>query len=188
MSMGFLVQEDAPTIWRGPMVMAAIDQLLHKVVWGNLDILVIDLPPGTGDAQLTLCQRSVLNGAVIVSTPQDIALIDARRGANMFRKLNVPILGIVENMSYFACPKCGECTHIFGKHGARETAKQMDMEFLGEIPLDVSIRTTSDEGHPIVISSPTSDSAKRYKELAKKVHSRLLEENANKPTITINTN
>lgn len=173
MSMGMLVREDEPTIWRGPMVMGALEQLLRQVEWGELDVLVIDLPPGTGDAQLTICQRVPLSGAVVVSTPQDIALIDARRGANMFRKVNVPILGVVENMSYHRCQNCGHEEHIFGHAGARETAHEMDLDFLGEIPLHVNIRTTSDEGRPVTVSDPESEQAQVFVSIAQKVLDKL---------------
>ena len=147
MSIGFLVEEDTAMIWRGPMVMSAITQMLRDVAWGTLDVLVVDMPPGTGDAQLTLAQNVPLKGAVIISTPQDLSLIDARRGLAMFRKVNVPVLGIVENMSYFQCPHCGTRSDIFGHGGARHEAERLGVPFLGEIPLHMSIRTTSDSGH-----------------------------------------
>jgi len=169
MSMGMLVDEEEPMIWRGPMVMGALQQMLSEVEWAPLDILVLDLPPGTGDAQLTLAQQTKLTGAVIVSTPQDIALLDARKGLNMFRKVSVPILGIIENMSYFVCPHCGEQSHIFHHDGARETAKTHDVEFLGAIPLDIEIRETSDSGNPIVATKPESPHAQAYIEIARKV-------------------
>lgn len=169
MSMGYLIEEDAPMIWRGPMVAGALSQLFSDVNWGELDVLVVDMPPGTGDAQLTLAQRIPVAGAVIVSTPQDIALIDARKGIEMFKKVDIPILGIVENMSVFNCPKCGESTHIFGAGGAKETAKNLDTAFLGEIPLHLSIRETSDAGTPIVAESPDSDEAKAFIGIAQKV-------------------
>jgi ATP-binding protein involved in chromosome partitioning len=169
MSMGFLVPEEAPMIWRGPMVMSAIEQLLRDVAWGELDVMVVDLPPGTGDAQLTLTQRVPLTGAVIVSTPQDIALIDARKGLNMFRKVDVPVFGIVENMSYFECPNCGHRSEIFSHGGAHREAVQLDVDFLGEIPLVAAIRETSDGGKPIVVADPASPSAKAYLEIARKV-------------------
>ncbi|XP_077245534.1 INDH1(iron-sulfur protein required for NADH dehydrogenase) [Tasmannia lanceolata] len=175
MSMGFLVGKDSPIVWRGPMVMSALEKLTRGVAWGQLDILVVDMPPGTGDAQLSISQRLQLSGALIVSTPQDVALIDARRGANMFRKVEVPILGLIENMSCFKCPHCGEQSYIFGSGGARRTADEMDMEFLGEIPLEVEIRKTSDEGNPIVISAPDSEASKAYSELANKVVNKLEE-------------
>jgi ATP-binding protein involved in chromosome partitioning len=169
MSMGFMVPEDTPMIWRGPMVMSAINQMLRDVEWGDLDILVVDLPPGTGDAQLTMAQQVPLSGAVIVSTPQDIALIDARKGLNMFRKVDVPVLGIVENMSYFLCPHCGEQSDIFSHGGARREAEKLGVDFLGELPLDMAIRETSDGGHPIVVAAPDSGPAKTYRTIAEQV-------------------
>jgi ATP-binding protein involved in chromosome partitioning len=169
MSMGFMVPEDTPMIWRGPMVMSAINQMLRDVEWGELDILVVDLPPGTGDAQLTMAQQVPLSGAVIVSTPQDIALLDARKGLNMFRKVDVPVLGIVENMSYFLCPHCGERSNIFSHGGARREADKLGMEFLGEIPLNMAIRETSDSGSPIVVSQPTSPHAATYRAIAERI-------------------
>ena len=169
MSMGFLVAEDTPMIWRGPMVMSAIQQMLRDVAWGELDVLVVDMPPGTGDAQLTLAQQVPLTGAVIVSTPQDIALLDARKGLNMFRKVDVPVFGIVENMSYFICPHCGERSEIFSHGGARREAERLGAEFLGELPLDIAIRETSDGGRPIVASSPDSAHAKVYRAIAARV-------------------
>jgi ATP-binding protein involved in chromosome partitioning len=173
MSIGYIVNEDTPMIWRGPMVSSALEQMLRDVQWGELDVLIVDMPPGTGDAQLTLAQRVALAGAVIVSTPQDIALIDARKGLNMFRKVAVPVLGIVENMSYFLCPKCGERAEIFGHGGAREEAGKLDVPFLGEIPLHLDIRTASDSGHPIVVSQPESAHAQVYKEIAGRVWQQL---------------
>ncbi|MBT3930402.1 MAG: Mrp/NBP35 family ATP-binding protein, partial [Rhodospirillaceae bacterium] len=149
MSMGFMVPEDTAMVWRGPMVIGALEQMMREVEWGALDVLIVDMPPGTGDAQLTMAQRVPLAGVVIVSTPQDIALIDARKGMNMFAKVNVPVLGIVENMSMFICPNCGEQTDIFGHGGARAEAERLGCDFLGEIPLDVAIRITSDSGQPI---------------------------------------
>ncbi len=166
MSMGFLVAEDTPMIWRGPMVMSALQQMLRDVNWGDLDVLVVDMPPGTGDAQLTMAQQVPLAGAVIVSTPQDIALLDARKGLNMFRRVDVPVLGIIENMSYFCCPNCGHRTDIFSHGGARKEADDLGMEFLGEIPLHLSIRETSDQGQPIVVSQPESDHAQSYRRIA----------------------
>ena len=148
MSIGFLVEEETAMIWRGPMVMSAITQMLRDVAWGTLDILVVDMPPGTGDAQLTLAQHVPLQGAIIISTPQDLSLIDARRGLAMFKKVNVPVLGIVENMSYFQCPHCGTRSDIFGHGGARQEAERLGVPFLGEIPLHMSIRATSDSGNP----------------------------------------
>ena len=169
MSMGFLVEEDTPMIWRGPMVQSALQQMLRDVDWGELDVLVVDMPPGTGDAQLTMAQQVPLSGAVIVSTPQDIALIDAKKGLNMFRKVDVPVLGIVENMSTFVCSNCGHETHIFGHGGARREAEKLGMAFLGEVPLDIQIRETSDEGRPLVVSQPDGPQAQRYMEIAEKV-------------------
>jgi ATP-binding protein involved in chromosome partitioning len=169
MSMGFVVAEDTPMIWRGPMVMSAITQLLREVDWGQLDVLVCDLPPGTGDAQLTMAQSVPLSGAVIVSTPQDIALIDARKGLNMFRKVDVPVLGIVENMSYFTCPHCGGRSDIFAHGGARHEAEKMQTPFLGEIPLDIQIRETSDAGTPIVAQQPDSPHSAAYRAVAEQV-------------------
>jgi ATP-binding protein involved in chromosome partitioning len=169
MSIGFLVEEDTPMIWRGPMVQSALTQMMNDVSWAPLDILVIDMPPGTGDAQLTIAQRVPLKGAVIVSTPQDIALIDARKGLAMFRKTQVPVLGIVENMSTFVCPHCGHESHIFGHGGARETARALATPFLGEIPLVSAIRETSDAGTPIVAAAPDSPEARAFLLIAKKV-------------------
>ncbi|MCW2236324.1 iron-sulfur cluster carrier protein ApbC [Azospirillum canadense] len=169
MSMGFLVAEDTPMIWRGPMVMSALQQMLRDVNWGELDVLVVDMPPGTGDAQLTMAQQVPLAGAVIVSTPQDIALLDARKGLNMFRRVDVPVLGIIENMSYFCCPNCGHRTDIFSHGGARKEADDLGMEFLGEIPLHIDIRETSDQGQPITVSQPESEHAKAYRGIAKRL-------------------
>ncbi|MGE0116637.1 MAG: iron-sulfur cluster carrier protein ApbC [Dongiaceae bacterium] len=169
MSIGFMLPEDTPMIWRGPMVTSAIRQMLNDVEWGELDILVADLPPGTGDAQLTMAQQVPLTGAVIVSTPQDIALLDARKGLNMFRKVDVPVLGIVENMSYFLCPHCGGRSDIFSHGGARREAERLGTEFLGEVPLDMAIRETSDGGRPIVVSQPESAHAKTYQAIAARV-------------------
>ena len=173
MSMGFLVDEDAPMIWRGPMVQSAIQQMLGDVEWGELDFLVVDLPPGTGDAQLTMAQRVPLAGAVIVSTPQDIALLDARKAINMFRKVDVPILGVVENMSYFVCPHCGHRAEIFSHGGARRTADTFGVEFLGEIPLDLAIREQTDSGRPPVVADPDGPHAQAYLEVARAVIARL---------------
>jgi ATP-binding protein involved in chromosome partitioning len=174
MSMGFLVAEDTPMIWRGPMVQSALQQMLRDVDWGELDILLVDMPPGTGDAQLTMAQQVPLSGAVIISTPQDIALLDARKGLNMFRRVDVPVLGIVENMSYFACPSCGHVTHIFSHGGARREAEKLGMEFLGEIPLDIEIRETSDGGRPITVSNPESPHAIAFTEIAQRVWEKVL--------------
>ena len=169
MSIGFLVEEDNAMIWRGPMVISAITQLLREVAWDDLDILVVDLPPGTGDAQLTMAQQAPLAGAIIVSTPQDIALIDARKGLNMFTKVNVPVLGIIENMSYFLCPHCGERSDIFSHGGARREAERLGTEFLGEVPLDMAIRETSDDGRPITASQPDSPYARSFRDIAARV-------------------
>ena len=173
MSIGFLVEEDTAMIWRGPMVMSAITQMLRDVAWGTLDVLVVDMPPGTGDAQLTLAQNVPLKGAVIISTPQDLSLIDARRGLAMFKKVNVPVLGIVENMSYFQCPHCGTKSDIFGHGGARHEAERLGVPFLGEIPLHMSIRTTSDAGTPVVDSEPDGPHAAIYRAIGAKVRDQL---------------
>ncbi len=173
MSIGFLIEEDTPMIWRGPMVISALEQMLRDVAWAPLDVLVVDMPPGTGDAQLTLAQRTPLAGAVIVSTPQDIALLDARKGLAMFRRVDVPVLGIIENMSYFTCPHCGERSDIFGHGGARETAAKLECDFLGEIPLAMPIRETSDTGHPITVSQPDSPHAAAYRAIAERITEKL---------------
>ncbi|MGI9384851.1 MAG: iron-sulfur cluster carrier protein ApbC, partial [Methyloligellaceae bacterium] len=173
MSMGFLVEEDTPMIWRGPMVMSALTQMLKEVEWGELDVLVVDMPPGTGDAQLTMAQQVPLAGAVIVSTPQDLALIDARKGLNMFRKVDVPVLGIIENMSYFLCPSCGERSDIFGHGGARDEAAKLGVRFLGEVPLHMDIREKSDAGQPVVVSDPESSHAEVYRDIASAAWSEL---------------
>ena len=178
MSMGFLVPEDTAMIWRGPMVMSALNQMLRDVAWGDLDIMVIDLPPGTGDAQLTIAQQVPLAGAVIVSTPQDIALIDARRGLSMFEKVDVPVLGIIENMSYFLCPHCGERSEIFSHGGARREAERLGTDFLGEVPLDLQIRETSDDGRPVTVSDPGSPNAQLFREIAAKVWGKVSGEGA----------
>jgi len=168
MSMGFMVDEGTPIIWRGPMVVSALTQMLRDVDWGDLDVLVIDMPPGTGDVQLTMAQQVPLSGAIIVSTPQDLALIDARKGLNMFRRVDVPVLGIIENMSYFVCPRCGERSHIFGHGGAEAEAQKLAIPFLGGVPLHMDIRATSDEGRPIVASSPDSVHAQIFRAIAAK--------------------
>jgi ATP-binding protein involved in chromosome partitioning len=173
MSMGFLVEERTAMVWRGPMVMSALQQMLRDVAWGDLDCLVIDMPPGTGDAQLTIAQSAPLAGAIIVSTPQDLALIDARRGISMFEKTEVPVLGVIENMSYFLCPHCGGRSDIFGHGGARKEAETLGVPFLGEAPLDIAIRETSDAGKPIVATRPDSSHAKVYREIARAVKARL---------------
>jgi ATP-binding protein involved in chromosome partitioning len=173
MSIGFLVEEDTAMIWRGPMVMSAITQMLRDVAWGTLDILVVDMPPGTGDAQLTLAQNVPLKGAIIISTPQDLSLIDARRGLAMFKKVNVPVLGIVENMSFFQCPHCGTRSDIFGHGGARHEAERLGVPFLGEIPLHMSIRASSDAGTPVVESEPDGPHATVYRAIGAKVRDQL---------------
>ena len=156
MSMGFMVDEDTPIVWRGPMVVQALNQMLREVAWGELDALIVDMPPGTGDVQLSMAQQAPLSGAIIVSTPQDLALIDARKGLNMFKKVDVPVLGIIENMSTFICPKCGERSDIFGHGGAEEEAKRLGVPFLGAVPLHMEIRTRSDAGQPVVAAHPTA--------------------------------
>jgi ATP-binding protein involved in chromosome partitioning len=187
MSMGFLVPEETAMIWRGPMVMSALNQMLRDVLWAPLDILVVDLPPGTGDAQLTMAQQVPLAGAVIVSTPQDIALIDARRGLSMFQKVDVPVLGIIENMSYFLCPHCGVRSDIFSHGGARREAERLGVDFLGEVPLDLAIRETSDEGRPVTVSDPGSPHAQLFREIAAKVWAKVSGEGARRapPRIVI---
>ncbi|KAM9293865.1 iron-sulfur cluster transfer protein NUBPL [Gastrophryne carolinensis] len=173
MSMGFLVEETTPVVWRGLMVMSAIEQLLRKVDWGELDYLVIDMPPGTGDVQLSISQNIPISGAVIVSTPQDIALLDAQKGAEMFQKVNVPVLGLVENMSVFRCPKCNHETHIFGEDGARQLAATMGLDMLGNIPLHINIRETCDKGKPVVVSAAESNEAKAYLNIANEILKRI---------------
>lgn len=182
MSMGFLIAEDEPMIWRGPMVIQALTQMLRDVAWGELDVLVVDMPPGTGDAQLTMAQQVPLAGSVIVSTPQDLALIDARKGLNMFRKTNVPVLGILENMSYFLCPKCGERSEIFGYGGARKEADKLGVPLLGEVPLNMTIRERSDSGQPVVASEPDSPHAQVYREIASTAWAELTGEDAKAQT------
>ena len=179
MSIGYLVDAEAPTIWRGPMVMSALEQMLRDVAWTDLDVLIIDLPPGTGDAQLTLSQRADLSGAVIVSTPQDLALIDARKGLNMFQKVNVPLLGIVENMSHFICPDCGSRHDIFSSGGARQEADKIAVPFLGEIPLEMVVRESSDGGTPIVASQPDHPISLAYKQIGAQVMNQI--DSAQKP-------
>ena len=173
MSIGFLVEEETPMIWRGPMVMGALEQMLGQVDWGVLDVLVVDMPPGTGDAQLTMAQRVALTGAVIVSTPQDIALIDARRGVKMFERVHVPVLGLVENMSFYCCPNCGHRAELFGHGGARAEATRLRTDFLGEIPLVLEVRTASDAGTPIVAAAPESEPAKAFRAVADAVWAKL---------------
>lgn len=173
MSMGFLVEEETPMIWRGPMVISALTQMLREVRWGDLDVLVVDMPPGTGDAQLTMAQQVPLAGAVIVSTPQDLALIDARKGINMFARVSVPILGIIENMSFFLCPSCGTRSDIFGHGGAEQEAEKLGVPFLGAVPLHMAIRETSDAGRPVVSSEPDSPHARIFRDIAQQVWAQL---------------
>ncbi|MGY8974687.1 MAG: P-loop NTPase [Alphaproteobacteria bacterium] len=186
MSIGLLIDEDKPMIWRGPMVQGALEQLIKDVDWGELDILFVDMPPGTGDVQLTMSQRVSLTGAIIVSTPQDIALIDARKGLNMFKKVNVPIVGIVENMSYYQCPKCNDKTMLFGDGGAKKTAIDMNVPFLGEVPLDIEIRINSDNGEPNKIFSKGSNNSIHFDEISNKVLEFIkndIDQEINEPTI-----
>jgi len=173
MSIGFLIPEDKPTIWRGPLVMSAIEQLLRDVDWQDLDILIIDMPPGTGDVHLTLSQKAQLTGAIIISTPQDLSLIDARKGLNMFKKVNVPILGIIENMSYFLCEKCEIKHKIFGNGGAKSEAKKLGVPFLSEIPLDILLRSSADEGKPIVLQEPNHLISKKFLQIARLISNKL---------------
>src|SRR5215831_17727610 len=173
MSIGFLIEEETPMIWRGPMVMSALTQMLREVEWGELDVMVVDMPPGTGDAQLTMAQQVPLAGAVIVSTPQDLALIDARRGIAMFRRVNVPVLGVVENMSYFLCPQCGERADIFGHGGARHEAERLGVPFLGEVPLHMDIRERSDAGLPVVATAPDGPHAEIFRAIAARVRDQI---------------
>jgi ATP-binding protein involved in chromosome partitioning len=185
MSIGFLIEEETPMIWRGPMVMSALTQMLREVEWGTLDVMVVDMPPGTGDAQLTMAQQVPLKGAVIVSTPQDLALIDARRGIAMFRRVNVPVLGIVENMSTFICPHCGARSDIFGHGGARREAERLGVPFLGEVPLDIAIREKSDAGSPVVATAPEGIHAEYYRAIAKRVRDGLAATSRPAPKIVI---
>jgi ATP-binding protein involved in chromosome partitioning len=173
MSIGFLVEEETPMIWRGPMVMGALEQMMGQVAWEALDIMIVDMPPGTGDAQLTVAQRVALAGAVIVSTPQDIALLDARRGVRMFERTNVPVLGLVENMSYFCCPNCNHRAEIFGHGGARREAERLGVEFLGEVPLLLDIRTASDAGTPIVAVDPSGPAGEAFAAIARRLWEKL---------------
>ena len=173
MSIGFLIEEETPMIWRGPMVISALTQMLREVEWGELDVMVVDMPPGTGDAQLTMAQQVPLRGAVIVSTPQDLALIDARRGIAMFRRVDVPVLGIVENMSYFLCPECGKRSDIFGHGGARHEAERLGVPFLGEVPLRMEIREKSDAGLPVVATEPDGPDAEIYRGIAARVRDQI---------------
>ena len=173
MSIGFLISVDTPAIWRGPMVMKALEQMFNGVEWGELDYLVIDLPPGTGDAQLTLAQSSKLSGSIIISTPQDVALIDARKGINMFNKVNVPVLGIVENMSYFICDSCNQRHEIFSSGSVKKEAEIFEIDFLGEIPINKNLRILSDEGRPACIADPNGDIANIYSSIAIKIHKKI---------------
>jgi ATP-binding protein involved in chromosome partitioning len=185
MSIGFLIDEETPMIWRGPMVISALTQMLREVEWGTLDVMVVDMPPGTGDAQLTMAQQVPLKGAVIVSTPQDLALIDARRGISMFRRVNVPVLGIVENMSYYLCPQCGTRADVFGHGGARREAEQQGVPFLGEVPLHMTIREKSDAGLPVVATEPDGPHAAIYRDIAAKVRDQLAGATRRAPKIVI---
>ena len=185
MSIGFLIEEETPMIWRGPMVMSALTQMLREVEWGTLDVMVVDMPPGTGDAQLTMAQQVPLKGAVIVSTPQDLALVDARRGIAMFRRVNVPVLGIVENMSYFMCPECGSRADIFGHGGARHEAERQGVPFLGEVPLHMQIREKSDAGLPVVATDPDGPHAMIYRTIAARVRDGLVGASKPAPKIVI---
>jgi ATP-binding protein involved in chromosome partitioning len=185
MSIGFLIEEETPMIWRGPMVMSALTQMLREVEWGALDVMVVDMPPGTGDAQLTMAQQVPLKGAVIVSTPQDLALVDARRGIAMFRRVNVPVLGIVENMSYFLCPECGSRADVFGHGGARHEAERQGVPFLGEVPLHMQIREKSDAGLPVVATDPDGQHAMTYRAIAARVRDGLIGAGKPAPKIVI---
>ncbi|MEA5161319.1 Mrp/NBP35 family ATP-binding protein [Cereibacter johrii] len=167
MSLGLMLKEDEAVIWRGPMLMGALQQLLGQVAWGELDVLLVDLPPGTGDIQLTLCQRTQVTGAIVVSTPQDVALLDARKALDMFRKLKTPVLGLIENMSSYVCPNCGHEAHIFGHGGVAEEARRLDVPFLGELPLDLSVRLAGDEGRPVAAGE--GPIAEAYADLARRL-------------------
>ncbi len=173
MSIGFILDNESPTIWRGPMVMKALEQMFNGVEWGSLDYLIIDLPPGTGDAQLTLAQSSKLSGSIIISTPQEVALTDARKGINMFKKVNVEILGIVENMSYFLCDNCSEKHYIFSKDGVLKEAEKFKIPLLGQIPIDKKLRKQSDDGSPCYFDDPKSETSKIFLSIAHKLHERL---------------
>ncbi|WP_376089707.1 Mrp/NBP35 family ATP-binding protein [Roseomonas sp. CCTCC AB2023176] len=185
MSIGFLVDQESPMVWRGPMVMGALEQMMTQVAWPALDVMVVDMPPGTGDAQLTMSQRVPLRGAVIVSTPQDVALLDARRGIRMFEKVNVPVLGLIENMSFFCCPNCNHRSDIFGHGGARAEAGRLGVEFLGELPLKLAIREAADAGNPIVLAQPESDEAAAYRRVAARVWDKAKTPAAAGPRITV---
>ena len=183
MSIGFLVDEETPMIWRGPMVMGALEQMMGQVEWGALDIMIVDMPPGTGDAQLTMSQRVPLAGAVIVSTPQDVALLDARRGVRMFEKVNVPVLGLIENMSFFCCPNCNHRTELFGHGGAQREAGRLGIEFLGELPLKLAIRELADAGTPIVTAKPETEEAATYRAIAARIWEKVQAPAAKGPAI-----
>jgi ATP-binding protein involved in chromosome partitioning len=185
MSIGFLVEEETPMIWRGPMVMGALEQMMGQVAWGALDIMIVDMPPGTGDAQLTMAQRVSLAGAVIVSTPQDIALIDARRGVRMFERTKVPVLGLIENMSLFVCPNCNHESHIFGHGGAKAEAERLGVEFMGEIPLLLDIRTGADAGTPIAAADPSGVAAQAFGRIAKRLWEKVRAAKQTGPRIVI---
>ena len=185
MSIGFLVEEETPMIWRGPMVMGALEQLMGQVEWGALDIMIVDMPPGTGDAQLTMSQRVPLAGAVIVSTPQDVALIDARRGVKMFERVGVPVLGLIENMSFYCCPNCGHRADIFGHGGAKAEAQRIGVEFLGELPLKVAIRELADAGTPIVAARPETEEAQAYQKIATRLREKVAARGSAGPKIVI---
>jgi ATP-binding protein involved in chromosome partitioning len=185
MSIGFLVEEETPMIWRGPMVMGALEQLMGQVEWGALDIMIVDMPPGTGDAQLTMSQRVPLAGAVIVSTPQDVALIDARRGVKMFERVGVPVLGLIENMSFYCCPNCGHRADIFGHGGAKAEAERIGVEFLGDLPLKVAIRELADAGTPIVAARPETEEAQAYQKIAARLREKVAARGSAGPKIVI---
>jgi ATP-binding protein involved in chromosome partitioning len=189
MSVGFMVEPDNPMIWRGPMATQALDQLLRQTNWRELDYLIVDMPPGTGDIQLSLSQRVPLTGAVIVTTPQDIALLDARKGLKMFEKVNVPILGVVENMAVYCCPNCGHTEHIFGADGGKHMATEYNVDYLGALPLNMSIRVQADSGRPTLVSEPDGEIANLYKAMARqvalKIAAKAKDFTAKFPTITI---
>jgi ATP-binding protein involved in chromosome partitioning len=189
MSIGFMVDPDQALIWRGPMIHGALLQLVRDVAWGELDYLIVDLPPGTGDVPLTVAQQLRSAGAVLVTTPQDVALADVVRAKQMFDKLGIPVLGIVENMTEFICPHCGKGTHIFDEGGGKKAAQMMGTTFLGEVPLDLKIRQGGDQGLPVVVGHPDSPEAKGFMELATHVAARVSQENAHRqpPTVTVHT-
>jgi ATP-binding protein involved in chromosome partitioning len=192
MSVGFLIESDTPMVWRGPMVTQALEQLLSETKWRDLDYLVVDLPPGTGDIQLTLAQKVPVTGAVIVTTPQDIALIDARKGLKMFEKVGIPIIGIVENMAIHICTQCGHAEHIFGTGGGEKMCKDYDVEFLGSLPLDIRIREQADSGKPTVVADPDGPVAAIYRDIARKVAARIARQSEDRsslfPKIVIQNN